>query len=144
MPEIDFENAPVGYEFPEYRYKIDSDLVKKYCEAVEDNNPLYVDEEFAKKSEFGGLVAQPLMMNIYAHFLRQLRAAGFTHEYTIHYISDYEFIAPAKPGDTLISKMWLVDKYTRKGHNFVTFRIETRNQNGEKIASKLHTSMWSK
>ena len=144
MPEIDFENAPVGYEFPEYRYQIDSGLVKKYCEAVEDNNPLYVDEEFAKKSEFGGLVAHPLMMNIYAHFLRQLRTAGFTHEYTIHYISDYEFIAPAKPGDTLISKMWLVDKYTRKGRNFVTFRIETRNQNGGKIASKLHTSMWSK
>jgi len=144
MAGINFENAQVGYEFPEYRFKIDGDLVKRYCEAVEDSNPLYVDEEFAKKSEFEGLVTPPLMMNVYAHFLRQLAAAGFTHEYTIHYMSDYEFITPAKPGDTLISKMWLVDKYTRKGRNYMTFRIETYNQNGEKIANKLHTSAWSK
>ncbi len=144
MPEINFENAQVGSEFPEYRFELSGDLVKKYCEATEDSNPLYVDEEFAKKSEFGGLVAPPLMMNVYAHFLRQLAAAGFTHEYTVHYMSDYEFIAPARPGDTLISKMWLADKYTRKEHNFVTFRIETSNQKGERIATNSHTSMWSK
>ncbi len=144
MPEINFENAQVGQEFPEYRFELSSDLVKKYCEATEDKNPIYIDEEFAKKSEFGGLVAPPLMMNTYAHFLRQLAVAGYTHEYTVHYISDYEFITPARPGDTLISKMWLVDKYTRKGRNYMTFRIETVNQKGEKIATKLHTSMWAK
>lgn len=144
MAEISFENTQVGYEFPEYRFQIDSDLVKRYCQAVEDDNPLFIDEEFAKTSEFMGLVAPPLMMNVYAHFLRQLAAAGFTHEYTIHYMSDYEFITPAKPGDTLTSKMWLVDKYIRKGRNYMKFRIETFNQKGEKIASKLHTSMWSK
>jgi acyl dehydratase len=33
--------------------------VRRFCEVVEDGNPVYWDEEFAKKSRFGRLIAPP-------------------------------------------------------------------------------------
>ena len=37
-------------------------LIRHWCETVEDGNPLYLDEEYAKSRGFRGLVAQPGMI----------------------------------------------------------------------------------
>jgi acyl dehydratase len=37
-------------------------LIRHWCETVEDGNPLYLDEEYAKSRGFKGLVAQPGMI----------------------------------------------------------------------------------
>jgi len=35
-----------------------SDIIR-WCEVMHDDNPLYTDEEYAKKSEYGGIIAPP-------------------------------------------------------------------------------------
>jgi acyl dehydratase len=37
-------------------------LIRHWCEALEDGNPLYLDEEYAKSRGFRGLIAQPGMI----------------------------------------------------------------------------------
>jgi acyl dehydratase len=37
-------------------------LIRHWCETVEDGNPLYLDEEYAKSRGFKGVVAQPGMI----------------------------------------------------------------------------------
>jgi len=32
-------------------------MIRHWCEAMEDGNPLYSDEEYAKKSKYGGIIA---------------------------------------------------------------------------------------
>ena len=39
--------------------EVDEYLIRHWCETVEDGNPLYLDEEFAKAQGFAGLVAPP-------------------------------------------------------------------------------------
>ena len=38
---------------------VEREAVRKFAEAIDDPNPLYVDEEAAKASRYGGLIAPP-------------------------------------------------------------------------------------
>ncbi len=49
------------------------EMIQKLAKAIGDLNPLYFDEEYAKKSSFGGLIAPP-----YIHVF--LMFASTTHE----------------------------------------------------------------
>lgn len=49
---IGVESAPVVYE-------IERGAIKKFALAIEDPNPLYTDEAFAKKTRYGGIITPP-------------------------------------------------------------------------------------
>jgi len=40
--------------------------IRHWCEATRDGNPLYTDEEYAKKSRHGGIIAPPTMVQTWS------------------------------------------------------------------------------
>ena len=46
---------------------IDRTAIRRYAQAISDLNPLYIDEEFAKKSKYGGLIAPPTFIFDVSH-----------------------------------------------------------------------------
>ena len=56
--EIDFSD--IKEVEGENKFEIKAEDLIYYAEAIEDNNPLMIDEEYAKNSPYGGLVAHPL------------------------------------------------------------------------------------
>lgn len=44
------------------RAEVNAPMIWNFCEAVEDANPVYWDEEFASKTRFGRLIAPPQMI----------------------------------------------------------------------------------
>jgi len=48
-----------GAQLPDIRYTITSEILEKYLEGIDDLNPVYLDEEYAKKSPFGGRIVPP-------------------------------------------------------------------------------------
>ncbi len=56
--------AMVGQEYGRvYAWdKVNAPMVRQWCEVMGIDNPLYTDEEYAKKAEFDGLVAPPAML----------------------------------------------------------------------------------
>ncbi len=40
-------------------YEVEKGAIKKYADAIEDRNPLYWDEEYARNSRYGSLIAPP-------------------------------------------------------------------------------------
>ena len=53
------DDAPVESKTP--YSEVNPAMIRHWCEAMHNNNPVYMDEEFAKESEFGGLIAPPEM-----------------------------------------------------------------------------------
>ena len=51
-------DGPASYA----RAPINSPMIWNFCEAVQDGNPVYWDEEYAKQSRFGRLIAPPQMI----------------------------------------------------------------------------------
>ncbi|MBO7292636.1 MAG: MaoC family dehydratase N-terminal domain-containing protein [Clostridia bacterium] len=98
-----------------------------------DNIPLHTDEEYAKRTRFGGLIAPGVMtfMTVWAEFLKadlygdELVAGKSTH---------IEWLAPVYPGDRLTSRATvtaLERRGTRSG--LVTLTVEVWNAEGHKV-----------
>lgn len=101
--ELTYDKISVGYEFPAVHYEVTKEQVVKYVEAVEDFNPLYVDEGFARGSKYGELIAPPAIAATFTT-LRVVLGDVKMPPGTIHAKQYFKFIKAIKPGDNLSIK----------------------------------------
>jgi hypothetical protein len=131
-------------------------LIRHWCETLEDGNPLYLDEEYAKSRGFRGLVAQPGMIvsTLTVPFRWPWPPKDHRPDANIHFalkealglpvgiLRDYEveYFNHIQQGDRLSTSSFLASispwRTTKLGEgHFWTMRTNYRNQNGEMIAS---------
>ena len=146
MPtELTYDDVEVGQELPPMTYELTPERVHWYLEEAEETNPVYSDPELARRSGLGGPVAPPMIACIYAPPLDILAGLGRQlPAHTVHAISEYTFVRPARPGDVITSRAKIGDKYLKKDRKYVTVEINSFNQNGELIMVNIHTSVWPK
>lgn len=136
-------------------------LIRHWCETLEDGNPLYLDEEYARSRGFRGLVAPPgsVMTTFSMPFRWPWPPGGREPARHIHYrVKDIlnlpvgiitniemEYYAPLQVGDRLSISQRLVSispqKKTRLGEgHFWTIDRLYRNQKGELVARERLTA----
>ena len=149
------ESEPItGYEVSEHE-------IRRYCHAVDDINPLYLDKREAEKSVYGGIVAPPLFHSIpFATSLplSELREDGLPAARpgspivplkvtrTMFGGTEVEFIRPVRPGDILTSTTKIDDIYERTGRSetnmvFVIRETIFTDQKGEVVAIERSTGI---
>lgn len=124
-------------------------MIRHWCDAMTDLNPVYTDPDFAAKSIHGGSVAPPAMLNAWTmpglpgrprasgpNPMRALDEAGFTSVIATN--SEHEYLRYLRPGDLLHGHNELVDvseeKQTALGRgHFVTSRATYRTETGEEV-----------
>lgn len=146
--------AMIGYEAPPSTgYPVTEHEIRRYCYAIDDLNPLYLDAESAARGPYGGLIAPPLYVTVpFADDvpLEQLRGDGIPlssggvprpplkSTRSVAGGTEVEFFHPVRPGDTLTRRRWIRDIYERRGQRgplvFVVTETEYRNQRGELVA----------
>ena len=42
-------------------FEVEKGAIKKFADAVDDGNPLYWDEEYAKNTKYGSIIAPPCL-----------------------------------------------------------------------------------
>ncbi|MEE8470952.1 MAG: MaoC family dehydratase N-terminal domain-containing protein [Dehalococcoidia bacterium] len=47
--------------------EVNKAMIRHWCEMVEDANPLYTDEEYARNSEYGGIISPPPMLTTWVY-----------------------------------------------------------------------------
>ena len=139
-------------------------MIRHWVEAMDDHNPVYVDEDAARAAGFEGIIAPPTMLQ--AWIMRGLRAsvaqdearargevggsspsdalmallseAGFTS--VVATDCDQHYVRPLVPGD-LLDVTSVIDSVSSEkatglgvGH-FVTTRLEFTDQFGEPVAT---------
>ena len=140
------------------RDPVNQPMIRHWCDAMEDANPVYTDPDFASKSSHGGVVAPPSMLNAWAMIglipresvqqaggvdpqgavLRQLDEAGYTSVVATN--SDHDYVRYLKPGDQLSGTLELLDVSAEKqtalgiGH-FVTTKTTYRDQSGKEVGA---------
>jgi acyl dehydratase len=136
-------------------------LIRHWCETLEDGNPLYLDEAFAKEQGFHSIIAPPgtVMTAFTTPFRWPWPPGGETPARHIHYdvkelldlpvgiITEVavEFGAPLQVGDRVSIGQRLVSispwKKTRLGEgHFWTMERLYRNQHGELVAREVLTA----
>lgn len=110
------------------------ELIAKFAAGVGEDNPLYFDEEYAKTTIWGGIVAPPsihiLLMFACTSTEDWMRSPG-----TINASQSWFYNVPARPGDTIHMRGTALDRFIRKGRLFVIHDNVFTNQRGEVVCT---------
>ena len=98
-----------------------------------DNIPLHTDEEYAKNTPFGKLIA-PGVMSFMSVWAKYLEVDFFGKELLAGKSTKIEWIKPVFADDVLTGKATITDMVKRNAKNgLVEISIEAYNQNGELV-----------
>jgi acyl dehydratase len=141
----------IGRETPPWTIEVTQRDVRRFAVATDDLNPLYLDEDYAKQSRYGGLIAPPLF---YMAPLtdpvpeEKLRPDGLPYEGKFPIPptplprlmdggTEIEFFVPIRVGDTLTGRSKITNIYQKEGRTgsliFVVRETTYTNQRGEVV-----------
>ena len=136
--------------------EVEKGAIRKYADAVCDQNPLFWDEEYARKSRFGTMIAPPGFFGWPARWgimgpfasppLRQevmdtLANAGY--KVGLYGGAEYSFYHPVYAGDMISATSEVKDIYEREGKTgklvFWIIKTTYTNQKGQVVAEACDT-----
>jgi len=135
--------------------------IRRFALAIDDPNPVYYDEEAAKKGKYGRLVSPPGYICWATHNaslemrVEDLGEDGLSYFLGVPEIPDawslgwvrageeYEFYKPVHAGDRISVKVKIADMYEKKGRSgqliFTTSVATYTNQDGDLLAKQTIT-----
>jgi len=134
----DFKDK-LGMEWNLGVYEIEKGLIQRFAQAIDDPNPLWQDEEYARRSQYGGIIAPPTFIvaiggEQFGQKLTELFRSGLLHGST-----ELESYQPVRPGDKIAVTAKIANVRERRDSGgarttFVTFDITYKNQRDELVA----------
>ena len=133
--------------------QVEEGSIRRYAEAVDDQNPLYWDQDYAKNSWYGSMIAPPgyfgwpikKAVDIYINeeLVLALSEAGYKH--FLNGEEEFEFFYPVRAGDTLTALSGITSITEKDGKSgkmvFVITETTYTNQNGNLVARICRTSI---
>ncbi len=146
----------IGAESKPVVYSIDAGAIKFFAESLMDPDPLYWDEDYAKTTQHGRVVAPPTFYGgaTGARTMKSDDPRMISAVYVpvpprwlgLYAGDDFEFFAPIEPGDTLTCRERVVDIYERQGRSghliFVVREKGFTNQHGHLVLVRRGTIVY--
>jgi len=143
----------IGVEAPPHVMHVERELVRRYIEAVQDENPLWQDEAYARSTHWKGTIVPP---HIFCSLMTIITCSPESGVIPVpapnvplprHNVLEgeetWEFFAPLRVGDVITSRVRLTDVKCREGRLgemfIMTYEAETVNQHGVLIARSSNT-----
>lgn len=128
--------------------KIERSKINMFVQATGDANPLWLDEEYARKTGYRGTVVPP-------GYLVTMQMEGESPGFYMPYMlslkgaidagGDWEFFKPVRPDDIIVVDRKFVNLYEKKGSLGTmllnVFETTYRNQRGETVAKGRWTTI---
>ena len=135
-------------------YKVTKRDIKRFAQAIGDASPVHYDEEYARSTRYGDIVAPSLFCQMFTFEdvpPDQLPSDGSPTEMdvpipaqrTVGGGSCYEIFHRVKPGDTIAAKSMLKDVFVKEGRSgrlhFIVVETAFSNQENELVAKETAT-----
>lgn len=131
----------IGVESEPMVCEIEKGMIKRFIQATGDRNPLWWDEEYAKKTESGGIVVPPTFLLImgFEQFQEQLSPLIPLFSIGLNGGTELVWYQPVRPSDILVLTTKMIEvteQQTKRGiTTFITFETDYRKQ-GEGLVAK--------
>jgi acyl dehydratase len=137
-----------------HRYTVTARDIKRFAQSIGDTNPLYYDEDFARQTRFGTIVAPPLFCQgmtfedvPLSELPKDLSPVELDVDLpvtkTLGGESRYTFYKYIRPGDVITVSSQVKDIEQKKGRSGTLFLVTVEtcftNQFGEPVAKELAT-----
>jgi 3-hydroxybutyryl-CoA dehydratase len=139
--EFSFDEMEVGHTFSPLIYPIGRELIARYADTVEDNDPLHRHADYARRAGYEGIIAPPTIAALYV--LKAYRTDSLPPAGGVHVKQRFKFYRPILAGDVLHVQARVVDKYVKKGKKFLVIVSLARNQDGENTVWSESTCFWA-
>ena len=127
--------------------------IHRFAVAVGDTNPLYYDEEFARKTRYGGIIAPPTLIFELNHDIgdRILEDGGYADRIILpppftSFIrggNEYKICQPVRPVDKITMKRKIAEIYEKEGKTgvlvFVIVEMKFFNHKEEHLGTNRET-----
>jgi acyl dehydratase len=101
---IGVTSAPMDFE-------VEKGAIRRFVEALGDDNPLFVNEEYAKSCGFANVIAPPTFPTTF----RVPLPVKFEISRVLHGEQEYTYTRPIVAGETLRCVSTIVDVYEKQG-----------------------------
>jgi 3-hydroxybutyryl-CoA dehydratase len=138
---IDDSDSPnqkwtTGDSLPTLTKKITREKIIQYEEILDIGNPVHVDEEYARSTPFGGIIAHGLMS---IGYISESLMNVFPWEWVHHGEMDIRFLYPVRPGDTVRTQGEPREMKSKGKEVILIFDITCKNQCGETVLQGIAT-----
>lgn len=124
-PVLSILKKHIGYEITYTdEFEVEKGMIGRFAIAIGDSNPIYFDEEFARKTIYGGIIAPYTFLfewNHHRHSVlspeerRSLFKELKPQPRFLRGGNEYEIIRPVRPGDIITSKSRITEAYEKLG-----------------------------
>ena len=161
MPELPYmtEEAKrwIGHETVEVSDPVSLRQIREYLAGTDDWNPLYHDEEYAKQTHYGGIIAPRMFYRV---ALRRVvpesslqedgqyadLASPGVYGRSMAGNQEAELFEPVRVGDVLTMTTKVLDIFEKQGRSglliFQVDRASYTNQRGEQVAVDIRTTIF--
>ena len=121
-------------------YEIEKGTLRRFVQAIDDQNPLWQDEEYASKSQYGGTIAPPtFILTIGFERIQQKMITLMPGAGRLHGSTEVEYYQPVRAGDTITASGKITQVRERESNKLgkmvlVTFDMSYENQRQELVA----------
>ncbi len=130
-----YDRSQLGVKHHIGTFHITREMILAFATSTAETNPMYSDEEYARASAHGGLIAPPTLCNIFVDGLKRPDIKLTFGEVSLFASQAIENVSPIRPGDTLEAETHLKEVYEKTGRSgkmvFVVWETSFTNQDGE-------------
>ena len=113
-----------------YTKEITTEMIRAFSELSGDSNPLHYDEEYAKRTVFGRVVAHGMLT---ASLISTVLGSILPGPGTIYLEQYLKFTRPVYPGDRVTAEVEVTEVVEKGSKAIVTLRTTCVNQRNEVV-----------
>lgn len=134
---MDLDKSLIGLTGKPYIFDVEKRHIRQFAEAIGDENPLYVDEEYAAKSIYGGIIAPPSFPIVISQESEGSIELPLDYNRMLHGEQEFIYQRPIRLGDRLTCQTKVADVYERQGKTgqmqFLVLETELKDEAGEVV-----------
>ncbi len=133
----------IGKTYPTYTYEVGKEKIKEYAKAIKNLDPYYLDDDFAKKSKYGAIIAPPTFAVVFGAYLIEPvftdKDLNLNMAMLVHGEQELEFLEVVKAGDSITTSAKIVDIKNKEKLDVISVEIKSKNQHGKDVSRGIYT-----
>lgn len=132
--------ALIGKEYPPSTpYEVGREKIREFATAIDDENPLYHDEEAAKAAGYPDIIAPPTFLTVlnfkYSPQVIGDPDLGVNYAMVVHGEQEFELHRPVVPGMRVVGRPKIASIAAKGKNEFMTVEAAIETTDGERVAT---------
>lgn len=133
----------IGKTYPAQTYEVGKEKIKEYAKAIKDPDPHYLDDDFARKSKYGMIIAPPTFAVVFgAHLIEPVftdRELNLNMAMLVHGEQEFELFEVIRAGDSITTSAKISDIQNKEKLDVISVELDSKNQHGQNVCRGTYT-----